>query len=146
MRAEPIYEEEPVHWRETSLIAAAGVMKGIKETAVVVIDPDRDPFELSRVMPANEGTANFALARNKLEKTNLLAGSLSKMPGSDDSSTNLTLSSFPASTEERKGVEKGNFRSIPCRNVHEKLFRDFFELVLQRAVFQVNVIFNYAFF
>lgn len=47
MRAKPIYKEEPVHWRETSLIAAAGVMKGIKETAVVVIDPDRDLFEPS---------------------------------------------------------------------------------------------------
>lgn len=140
-----------MHWRETSLITAAGVMKRIKETAVVVTDPERDPSEPSRVMPANEGTStdNFAVARIKLERMNPLAGFPPKMSRSNDSSTDSSttpiLSSFIASTEERKAVEKGDFRSIPCRNVHEKLFRDFFELVLQRAVFQVNVIFNYVF-
>lgn len=117
-------------------------MKRIKETAVVVTDPERDPSEPSRVMPANEGTStdNFAVARIKLERMNPLAGFPPKMSRSDDSSTDSSttpiLSSFTASTEERKAVEKGDFRSIPCRNVHEKLFRDFFELVLQRAVFQ----------
>lgn len=104
-------------------------------------NPDRDPFEPSRAMPANEDTSanDFALARIKPERANPSAGSQSKMSRKDDSSANLILSNFTASTEERKETEKGDFRSIPCRSIHEKLFRDFFELVLQRAVFQVNL-------
>lgn len=100
-------------------------------------------------MPANEDTSttdDFALmAQIKPEmRTNRPpAGSQPKTPGTttDDSSSSSAaspvLSNFTgASTGERKAIEKGDFRSIPCRNVHEKLFRDFFELVLQRAVFQ----------
>lgn len=124
------------------MIAAADVIKRIKGTVVVVTDPDRDPSEPSRVMPANEDTsanefAPTSLARIKPERMNPSARSQPKTDNS--SSTTLpVLSNFTASTEERKGVEKGDFRSVPSRNLHEKLFKDFFELVLQRAVFQVN--------
>lgn len=122
------------------MIDAAGVIKRIKETAVVVADPDRELSEPSLVMPANEDTSSddfVVLTRIKPGRTNPPAGTQAKMPGTDESSSSPVLSSFTASTEERKGFEKGDFRSMPYRNVHEKLFRDFFELVLQRAVFQV---------
>ncbi|XP_077275080.1 cysteine sulfinic acid decarboxylase-like [Temnothorax americanus] len=98
-------------------------------------------------MPINEDTSNDpTLARTKLGRAGgLPAGSRRKMSGEcpqvdlPDSSSTLALSGLPAlanGTEERRAAEKRDFRSMPRRDAHEKLFRDFFELVLQRAVFQ----------
>lgn len=97
-------------------------------------------------MPANEDTSSedtfgASLLRNlKPEKTNPRSSQISKIEsGIDESSSTIPVlaNSFtPSAQEGQKGFEKRDFRSMPFRNVHEKLFRDFFELVLQQAVFQ----------
>ncbi|EFN89498.1 cysteine sulfinic acid decarboxylase [Harpegnathos saltator] len=87
-------------------------------------------------MPANEDTSNESLERIEPGR---ISPSLSqrKMSGGLQ---NLASSLLPGATVdddlESSRVEERNFRSIPRRDIHEKLFRDFFELVLQQAVFQ----------
>lgn len=94
-------------------------------------------------MPANEDTSNdTTLVRTEQGEAGPPAGSWRKMSGERprmDSSSTLNLSGLANGVEERSSAEKRDFRSMPRRDVHEKLFRDFFELVLQRAVFQVSL-------
>ncbi|XP_029176853.1 cysteine sulfinic acid decarboxylase [Nylanderia fulva] len=90
-------------------------------------------------MPANkDDTFSLSLARKTNPPPTGSSRSKIKLETNESSSTIPILpNSFAPSTDEAcKGFRKGDFRSMPFRNVHEKLFRDFFELVLQRAVFQ----------
>ncbi|KAL6260322.1 hypothetical protein P5V15_007853 [Pogonomyrmex californicus] len=91
-------------------------------------------------MPVNEDITNgVRLTQAEPGRAGPAAGSRRKMSGEHpvaDSSSMSAPSGLANGTVERQGVEKRDFRSIPRRNAHEKLFRDFLELVLQRAVFQ----------
>ncbi|XP_018305751.1 cysteine sulfinic acid decarboxylase [Mycetomoellerius zeteki] len=92
-------------------------------------------------MPANEDTSNDGTSlRMEHERASPSAeSSWRKMSEERPRANPLSIPTLPGlvnGTEELKGAEKRDFRSKPRREAHEKLFRDFFELVLQRAVFQ----------
>lgn len=94
-------------------------------------------------MPANEDTSNDGTSlRMEHERASPSAeSSWRKMSEERPRANPLSIPTLPGlvnGTEESKGAEKRDFRSKPRREAHEKLFRDFFELVLQRAVFQVS--------
>lgn len=95
-------------------------------------------------MPANEDTSNESLER-------IEPGRISPVPPQrkiSERPQNPESTLLPGMTvngdSERSETEKRNFRSVPRRDTHEKLFRDFFELVLQQAVFQVSPGSHYA--
>lgn len=96
-------------------------------------------------MPAHEDTSKEStLNRVAPGGPGTLAGSQRKVsrecdPVSANSSSSIKLLGCTNGSQERKDGMKGDFRSIPRRDAHEKLFRDFFELVLQEAVFQVSL-------
>ncbi|RLU20663.1 hypothetical protein DMN91_007276 [Ooceraea biroi] len=91
-------------------------------------------------MPAHEDTFNEStLKRTESGGPSPATGSQRKAsqdehPASTNSSSSLKL--LGCTNGNQEGIMKGDFRSVPRRDVHEKLFRDFFELVLQQAVFQ----------
>jgi len=116
----------------------------IKETVVVVADPDRSTDQ-PNVMPTHEDASKESiLDQTEPGGPSSVAGSQQKISrghehlASANFSSSLKLSEFTNGNQERKEITKGDFHSIPCRDVHEKLFRDFFELVLQQAIFQVS--------
>jgi len=116
----------------------------IKETVVVVAGPDRSTDQ-PNVMPTHEDTSKESmLDQTESGGSTSVAGSQQKISqehehlASTNVSSSLKLSEFTNGNQERKQITKGDFHSIPRRNIHEKLFRDFFELILQQAVFQVS--------
>lgn len=93
-------------------------------------------------MPNKDISNERTLARTELGNAVPPAGSRLKISGERpraDCSSSPALLVLANGTEEQEDTEKPDFRSRPRRDAHEKLFRDFFELVLQRAVFQVGL-------
>jgi len=91
-------------------------------------------------MPFNEDTSNDGtLVRTDPGRVDAPVESPRWKMSGERPRANSSSSPGLANGEERRGAEKRDFRSIPRREDHERLFRDFFELVLQRAVFQVSL-------
>jgi len=100
----------------------------------------RPPRPSLTAMPSNEDTSNDGTSvRTEPGRVGPPVESPRwKMSGERPRASSSSSPGLANGAEERRGVEKRDFRSTPRRDDHEKLFRDFFELVLQRAVFQVS--------
>ncbi|XP_012230302.1 cysteine sulfinic acid decarboxylase [Linepithema humile] len=86
-------------------------------------------------MPINEDTPSSD-AFDRTEAERMSAELQRTMPGKYSQAGVSVIPEHANGTRERNGIEEQHFRSMPRREVHEKLFRNFFELVLQRAVFK----------
>lgn len=93
-------------------------------------------------MPVNEDTPfSDALDRTETDERRMSAELQRTIPGKYPQTGVSVIPEHANGT--RNGIEEQHFRSMPRREVHEKLFRNFFELVLQRAVFQVSNLFHF---
>lgn len=130
------------HWRETSLINVTSVetYKGNRRRC----RRPRTPVDSPLVMPANKDIASDTmLGRVEPGRTNSFVArkASGKLSHTSESSSTTVLPEHANGVEKQNGVRTQHFRSVPNRDVHEKLFRDFFELVLQQAVFEVSLSF-----
>jgi len=125
------------HWRETSLIDV-NTYKGNCPRC----RGSRPPRPSLTIMPSNENTSkDDTLMRTEPGRVGPpgVESPRWKMSGERPRANSSSSLGVANGTEERRSAEKRDFRSAPRQDDHEKLFRDFFELVLQRAVFQVSL-------
>lgn len=93
-------------------------------------------------MPANENISNESLEQQDSNKPTLERSTSSQRRISGElQSDSLLLRGFINDNLEQNGDRKRDFRSLPRQEIHEKLFRDFFDIILQQAVFQVGTIY-----